>query len=122
MKKVEKDAAIGCAFMFMEKACLTESEIDSYLEILNGLLPEDHILFGVSNSLDFLTERYGVIKKVDDLYYIAADANAFHMYFIFRTPKYQVELFKEACEILKAVEEISDEVKTSDNMILNRTN
>ncbi len=121
MKKVEKDYAIGCAFIFMGKACLTKNEIDSYLEILNGLLPEDHILFGVSNPLDFVAERYGVITKQEDVYFISGEAEAFYMHFVFRTPKYQVELFKQACEILKSIEEISDEITTSENMTLKKT-
>ena len=120
-KRVNKDDAIGCAFMFMGKACLTKEEIDSYLEIVEGLLPEEHILFGVSEALDFVAERYGVIEKHDDLYFITGDAKAFNYYFIFRTPSYLIDIFKSACDILKSIEKITDEVTTSENMTLKKT-
>ena len=121
IKRVNKDAAVGCAFMFMEKPCLTKEEVDSYLEIVKGLLPEGHILFGVSDALNFVAERYGVIEKKDDLYFITGDAKAFNYYFVFRTPSSHIQIFKEACDILKSIEEISDEVTTSENMTLKKT-
>ena len=121
VKRVNKDAAIGCAFLFMDKACLTKDEIESYLELVTSLLPEDHILFGVRDAIDFVAERYGVIEKQDDVYFVKATKEAFNYYFVFRTPSAYLNIFKQACEMLKSLEEISDEVTTSENMSLKKT-
>ncbi len=120
LKRVDTTTAIGCAFMFMEKACLTKDEISSYLEILKGLLPEGYILYGKENALDII-EEYEIIKSKDDLYYINADMNAFSNYFLYKTPSNYINIFKDACNILKAVEEMSDEITTKDNISLKKT-
>ena len=120
-KRVNKDAAIGCAFIFMDKVCLTKDEIDSYLDIVSSLLPDDHILFGVKDALEFVAERYGVIEKHDDMYFAVGNKEAFNYYFVFRTPSSHLNIFKDACEILKSIEEITDEVTTTENMTLKKT-
>ena len=121
VKRVDKDAVIGCAFIFMGKAFLTNDEINSYLEIVSGLLPENHILFGVSDPAKFVAERYGVITPSEEGYFVSGTAEEFNYYFIFRTPSYLVSIYKEACEILKSIEEMSDEVTTSENITLKKT-
>ena len=118
--RVDQDSAIAWAFTFMERNSLTISEINGYLEVLRGILPENFVLFGVSNAIEFVLERYPNVFALegDVIHYTPNNESARW----FDANIVSINLFKQACETLKIIEETTDEIKTVDNVILNRTN
>ena len=120
-KKVDKESALACAFVFMDKSFLTNDEIASYLDILKSFLPDDCILYGVNDPARFIADRYGVITPSPDGYFITGDLQDFNYYFLFRMPSNIIEICKSVCEILKSIEEVTDEVSSSENFSLKKT-
>lgn len=117
--RVDQDASIAWAFTFMGRNSLSINEINSYLDILKGILPENHVLFGVSNAVGFVLERYPSVFTLDnDIVYYFPNRDSARW---FNVNKASVSLYKQAVDMLKIIEETTDEIKTVDDMILNRT-
>ncbi len=117
--RVCQDSAIRWAFYFMGIDSLTKEELWAYLEILRGILPENHILFGVRDALGFVLERYPTVFKEEDgiIYY----TDILESKLWFNVESRNMNFFKAACEILTSMEEITDEIKTTNNMCLKKT-
>ena len=117
--KIDQDTALAWAFHFMGRDYMTIDELNNYLVILKSILPEDYVLFGVSNATDFILERYpNVFRNDGPIIYII---NSPETKVFFSTNNCSLELFRGACDILKAIEETTDEIMTRDNMILKKT-
>ena len=117
--RVCQDSAIRWAFHFMGRDSLTRDELNAYLEILRGILPENYILFGVRDALGFVLERYPNIFREEDGVIYYTDAPEAKLWF--SVVSRNLNFFRGACEILTSVEEITDEITTTNNMYLKRT-
>jgi len=117
--KVDQDTALAWSFHFMGRDYMTIDELNNYLVILKSILPEDYVLLGVRDAINFILERYpNVFRKEEDIIYISLNRETS---VFFSTHKAYLELFRGACDILKAIEETTDEIMTKDNMSLKKT-
>lgn len=117
--KVDQDTSIAWAFHFMGRDYMSIDELNNYLVILKSILPEGYVLFGVNNAIDFILERYPNVFSCDgNIIYITLTPETKQF---FNTNSNNIELFRGACDILKAIEETTGEIMTKDNMSLKKT-
>lgn len=115
-KKIDMDAVIGNAIIFMGKEKLSRCQIYHYINIVDKLLPEGYYTYGDDDVFDNFCDRYSFVVELRSFgqeFLVKSDKKTLERYFRIGLPKEIIDVFQKASIILKEI--IEDEKMQNSN-------